>query len=191
MIISHRQQFIFIHVHRTAGSSLSNILRPNLVGNHITLDQHSNLKTLGSDFLEKHKDYFTFGFTRNPWDRILSWYKLLHMNQPKELEQDKKRFEEFLLRDQAIDMKIPFFHYNTLDYFSTKDNELINSQIFRYEELQTEVKSLFQQLKFPFAEIPTLNSSDKKDYRSFYTNKSKELIAEKCQKDIQYFHYEF
>ena len=80
MIISHNLKIIFIHVHRTGGSSLINLLKSQL-GNHIEiLSQHGNARTSESYLLEKHKDYYIFGFTRNPWDRILSWYSLIHKN---------------------------------------------------------------------------------------------------------------
>ena len=65
MIISHNFKIIFIHVHRTAGTAFTNILRQKLVANFDVLSQHNNTKTLDSSFIEKYDNYYTFGFTRN------------------------------------------------------------------------------------------------------------------------------
>ena len=191
MIISHKLKIIFIHVHRTGGTTLSNILKQELVDNFIVLDQHENAKSLGNSFLEKHRDYKYFGFTRNPWARILSWYSLIHLSKPVGLEEDRKRLEESIENDAVSDFTSPFFHYNTLDYFSDKEGELIVDQIFHYEDLINEISKLFNQLNLPLPEIPILNKTTEKNYSDYYTDKSRSLIAEKCKKDIGFFNYKF
>lgn len=108
---------IFIHVQRAGGTTISNILRENSVASFSNLSQHSNTRTLDDVFLEKYKDYYIFGFTRNPWARILSWYSLVYFNDQKSLPEERKRFEEFIELDSAADLTNPFFHYNALDYF--------------------------------------------------------------------------
>jgi hypothetical protein len=191
MIISHNLKLIFIHVHRTGGTSLTNILKQKLSDNFTVLSQHENGKTLEPTFLEKYNDYFTLGFTRNPWDRILSWYSLLHFNDQKSLAEERKRFEKFIELDCAIDFTKQFFHYNSLDYFSNKNGKLIVDKIFYYEDYENEIEVLFNKFNLSLTEIPVINETSKKNYKEYYTDKSRRLIAEKCKKDIQYFNYSF
>lgn len=191
MIVSHKSKLIFIHVHRTGGTSLSNIFQSYLHRDCKLLPQHMNAKNLSRRFLEKHKGYYTFGFTRNPWERIWSWYALIHKNSPKSLREERNRLEEFIESDVVLDFRYQFFHYNTLDYFSTNWGETIWDRIYRYEDFEDEVRALSRRLKVPLHDIPKLNKSVNQDYKDYYTDKSYELIATKCQKDIEYFNYQF
>jgi hypothetical protein len=191
MVISHDLKIIFIHVHRTAGTALTNILLQNLDTDFEILTQHSNARSLGPAFLEKHSDYYSFGFTRNPWERVLSWYALIHLNDQKSLAEERKRFQEFIEMDSALDHKMQFFHYNSLDYFSNEKGELLTDQIFKYENLENEIGVLGKKLRFPLSEIPVINETGMKNYKEYYSDKSRSLIAQKCKKDIEYFNYEF
>ncbi|MFT6128161.1 MAG: hypothetical protein ACJAVA_002660 [Flavobacteriaceae bacterium] len=123
MIISHDLKLIFIHVHRTGGTAFSNILKQELKQNFEVLPQHNNIKTMEPTFLEKYANYYTFGFARNPWERILSWYSLTHFNHQKRIEEERLRFENFVKTDTVSDFTTPFFHYNSLDYFTDPNGE--------------------------------------------------------------------
>ncbi len=191
MIISHTLKIIFIHVQRTGGSTLINLLKSELGSDLEILSQHGNARTSESYLLEKYADYYTFGFTRNPWERILSWYSLIHRNDPKNLDQERKRFETFIESDWASDFTTQQFHYNTLDYFSNNKGLIKADKIFRYENFETEIRSLFNKFNFPLKEIPKINNTNPKIFQNFYTKKSQNLIAEKCKKDIEYFNYVF
>ncbi|PKH52291.1 hypothetical protein CXF68_17025 [Tenacibaculum sp. Bg11-29] len=191
MIISHKKKLIFIHTHRTAGTSFSNILRQNLDDNFETFSQHSNAMTVSSDLFDNYNDYYKFGFTRNPWERIFSWYSLIQLNNRKSLAEERIRFEKFIECDHASDFGSSFFHYNSLDYFTNKKGKLIADNIFRYENLNNEIRTIVNKFNIQLTEIPHVNAASPKDYKAFYTDKSHYLIAEKCKKDIEYFNYTY
>lgn len=73
MIISHPLKFIFIHVHRTGGTTISNFLRSHLNGNFISNSQHGNAKTSESKFLKAYNDYFTDGKGKLKVDKIFRY----------------------------------------------------------------------------------------------------------------------
>jgi hypothetical protein len=191
MIVSHDLKLIFIHTHRTAGTTLSNLLVPQLVNNFDIHTQHTNVRTLEATFIEKYKEYYFCGFTRNPWERILSWYSLIYFKDQKSIPEERKRFEKFLETDAASDFTSQFFHYNTLDYFSNTKGEVIVDKILHYADLKNEIKVLFNHFNLSLSEIPLINETSSKNYRDYYTDKSIDLIAQKCEKDIHYFNYTF
>jgi len=191
MIISHSQKFIFIHVQRTGGSTMINLLKKQLSDKVEVISQHGNAKSSESYLLENHKDYYTFGFARNPWDRILSWYLLINKNDQKSLAEEKIRFEKFLDLDHSAAPGDQDFHYNQLDYFSDHNGKLYTNKIYRFEDYEKEINSLFTDLDLPMIDIPQMNKTRSKNYRDYYTSKSRQMIALKCQMDIEYFCYEF
>ncbi len=102
MIISHEHRFIFIHILKTGGESVTAALEPTLGRHDIVLKSESDiwLKSLlhsryrELDGLRKHstaravqaalpeqiwRDYFTFTFVRDPVDRAVSLYKYIAM----------------------------------------------------------------------------------------------------------------
>ncbi len=191
MIISHELKFIYIHVQRTGGTTISDLLKGQLGQQLQETSQHANARTPESHLLEKHAAYYCFGFVRNPWERMLSWYSLIHKHQPKSLAEEKIRYENFIAEDQASDFTSPFFHYNQLDYFTDEEERMKVDKIFRYENFEHEIRTLFNSLKLPLQDFPKLNTTSVKNHRAYYTDKSQALIAQKCQKDIEYFNYTF
>ena len=94
-MISIKNNFLFIHIPKTAGNSIQNVLKEysedkitissenkqdginqfGIRSNNYNLNKHSNLKNYK---YEIERDIFTklFKFTvvRNPWDRVISFY---------------------------------------------------------------------------------------------------------------------
>lgn len=57
--------------------------------------------------------------------------------------------------------------------------------------MENEIGVLLNQFNLALTEIPVTNETSKKNYKDFYTDKSRSLIAEKCNKDAEYFNYVF
>ncbi len=191
MIISDHAKLLFIHVHRTGGSTIGNLIK-NHSGKKVTyFTQHENARTSKSYLIDTHKDYYSFGFTRNPWERILSWYSLINLNQPQSLIEERKRFEMFIKSDAASDFATQYFHYNSIDYLTNEEGKLKVDKIFRYENYAAAVLEIQERFSMPPEKVPILNNTPNKDYHDFYTKESQRLIAEKCRLDIEYFNYEY
>jgi len=191
MIVSHSHKIIFIHVHRTGGSTIINLLKQQLKSKVDIISQHGNTLTSESLILEKYPDYFLFGFARNPWGRMLSWYSLINKWNHQSIEIDKLKFEEFLENDLASNKNDNSFHFNQLDYFPNVSDSINPLKIYRYEKFEEEAKKLFKRFGIQIENIPMLNNTTIKDYQKYYTKRSIELVKQKCYKDIAYFNYSF
>lgn len=191
MTISNNPKLIFVHVHRTGGTTINNLLKQALGAEVEIRGEHVDISASETIILEKLVEYTVFGFVRNPWDRLLSWYSLINSQNQKSLKVERQKFEEFLELDQAFQQGDTFFHYNQLDYFPTKDGAIDFIKLFHYENFEEEVKNLFSLLKLTLKEIPVINNTKKKQYRDYYTDRSIELIQQKCRKDIDFFNYSF
>lgn len=191
MTISHPKKFIFVHVHRTGGTTVTNLLK-NLLGDRMEIiSEHGNARTYEGKLLAEFQDYFRFGFTRNPWMRMLSWYSLIHRNDLKTLSEERRRLEEFIELDLASDFTTGEFHYNSIDYFSNGESEILVDSIFHFENFKTAISEITRELGLPDIQIPLINETQIKNYQEFYTDKCRDLIARKCAKDIEYFGYSF
>lgn len=67
-MICHERKFIFVHIPKTAGSSVSEALG-------LTWQNHKDLARYRKELEAKvFSDYFKFTIVRNPWERLLSDY---------------------------------------------------------------------------------------------------------------------
>ena len=70
MIINHNKKYVFVHIHKTAGTSISiNMLKSGGI-------KYKNKHSFITELENEYKNYFKFSFVRNPWDRLVSWYNM-------------------------------------------------------------------------------------------------------------------
>ena len=143
---------------------------------------------------QKYKDYFKFAFVRNPWDRFVSgWYDKIYKNNAFNLSAsaraELKQFENFVSYYSKMNIKTCNTHFrsqcalidlNEVDY------------IGKFENFNEDLKEIFSNIGLPISQVPHKHKSSKKSsYQSYYTEETKQIIAELYQKDIQLFGYTF
>jgi hypothetical protein len=99
MILSNSLKFIFVHLHKTAGTSITSALEPTFRWNDIVcgstdfgekidalyreqygMHKHSTAEEIRNIVGEEvWKDYYTFTFVRNPYYRTISNYTYIKM----------------------------------------------------------------------------------------------------------------
>tara|TARA_B100001564_G_C20469763_1_gene592081 strand:+ start:256 stop:807 length:552 start_codon:yes stop_codon:yes gene_type:complete len=181
------KDFLYIKPPKTATTAVQYALQPHTLYNskngisitghtedirhHLTYLQY--LKILG---LEKIKNAIILGTIRNPWDRCVSAWLF-------STKQSQKTFKNFLLSYND-------FQYN---YFVGADN--VN--YIKVENLQQDFDIVCGKIGIPQQEVTIKNKGprrfrqNKKDYTEYYNNETKEIVAKKHAKDIEYFGYEF
>jgi hypothetical protein len=201
-MISHRYKCIFVHIHRTAGTSIENWI----VGNDWWKIEASTKHLLASQAKKVYSkywdNYFKFAFVRNPWDRMISClnyptfygityndrlnfdkYKTL-LGYPITIENDYR----FSKRDELITKK----HQNNAIYSNILDEKL--NFIGSFESLQKDIQFIKNKLKikkdFQF-QNKILASNRSGGYRDYYDEKSQKVVEDLYKRDIKNFHYEF
>ncbi|NPD47865.1 sulfotransferase family protein [Lentimicrobium sp. S6] len=141
-----------------------------------------------------YKDYFKFGFVRNPWDRFVSgWLNKVIKKNALNLDPDQyaemKNFDNFVNYCSQFDLDTWNSHFR-------RQNKLIDLNevdfIGRFENFEDDLRYVFTKLNLPLNNISKKNSTKHRtEYQRYYSDKSKRMIEELYQKDIQVFGYSF
>ncbi|MBT0585056.1 sulfotransferase family 2 domain-containing protein [Alteromonas oceanisediminis] len=210
MLISHSHSLLYIHIQKTAGTSLSRYLRDEIADLQDFLRPHDPLvyaqRTLGASFCK----YTKVGFVRNPFDRLVSWYSMISAHgkalSEREITQNPNYnriwqyvlthsscFEEFIVAcSRATDRSgwKPFL-FNQTDYFKTSDGIIDADFIGRFEHLDKDFGRLCGLLGISHRRLPHVNKSNHLDYRSYYSDKSRAIVEQRFAEDLDYFGYTF
>jgi len=185
-MISHKHKYLFIHAPRTGGSSIEsqfNYRERKEKDKHWVLSDWK--KTLDPEVFES---YFKFTFVRNPWDFMISKYK---SNYPGGQIGEKagKSLKCFL-----ENYKTPTHEHGETfhDYFDPKQMDFIgrfenreNDLEYISEKIGVFIDSKIHQQKIQMRDI------NKKHYTEYYDDETREIVAERYAKDIEYFGYKF
>ncbi len=199
--INHIHQCIFVHIPKTAGSSVTNALnavsgpaeqKSPKIGKHAKAYEIKFL--LGKDLWER---YFTFTFVRNPWDLMVSSYHWWLQKAP-QLPPHRRRaervkrmsgFSEFIQSDLGRYM-INERHGNLFDWI-TENDKIIVDYVGKVETIDRDWKIICEQIGMDAPAIPHINKTARKGYRDYYTPETKKLVAYRFQKSIELFNYDF
>jgi hypothetical protein len=199
MLLSRQKKFLFVHIQKTGGSSLREALTaviPDLVPFLGTHDHAAWARQHLDDF----DSYFKAAFVRNPWERLVSWYCMIHeqgtyTNRFWEYVRTRANsFDDFLLHcTDTIDDHDgrKSILYNQLDYLCDEQGRLLVDFIGRFEHLAADCRALFDRLRLEQPVLPHVNRSSHRHYNSFYTERTRRLVAERYARDIAAFGYTF
>lgn len=199
-MISHKHKFIFIHIPKCAGSSIESFFGYNLwdkkkfPSNFYSYDlalgkdpytnkylQHLTINEIREMKNSAINDYFSFSFVRNPWSRHLSDFFFFG-------NRKKCDFKNFLLNPPKVDLShaIPQF-----DFVYSSSGQLLVDFVGKFENLQEDFNTVCDKIGIPQQQLPYKNKSKHKHYTEYYDDETREIVAEKYAKDIEYFGYKF
>jgi len=207
VIISDSRQVLFVHVQKTAGSAIDHALKQVLpdIRSLAKVDRHATLASI----LEHEPalvNYWTVGFVRNPWARMLSWYRMVDRfrdgaesgkvgfrlllkrnNFLADAARNHQDFESFVMQgtEQYRRLRVPQVHY-----LSTRTRRA--DFIGRQETLEADMRAIVARLGLPPMEVPMINvDPSRPDYRDDYTPQMQRRVAELFARDIEVFGYRF
>jgi hypothetical protein len=209
MLIAPRTGFVFVHVQKTGGLTVDSVLREVASdAEHYSYPgygRHAGLEQLLSDRPEC-ADYFIFGFIRNPWARMYSWWAMIQRRQQSALAgntyvQEQLRRNSFWRRVLA---EFPDFEsfilkgVPTVDRLGTPQLSYLSAPsrkadfIGRTEELSSDLRQVLQRLGIDREiEVPRRNAAPAVDYRNYYTLAMRETVATAFEPDVAHFGYQF
>jgi len=189
-MISHKCKFVFVHINKTGGTSIEEILKKlsrNLNGKHHFIQEYRKL----ADAKHGFENYFKFTIVRNPWDRLLSnyFYKKLNYNN---LIQDLS-FKKWITNscDRNYSFENCLSRHTQLDWIVDENGEVVVDFIGKFENLQEDFDTICDKIGIPRQKLPHKNKSKHKHYTEYYDDETRAIVAEKYAKDIEYFGYKF
>ena len=218
MVISYKHKFIFFHVAKVAGLSIKKALQPytqeldkyktkrpaKFIDNqpnqlydmwvasttHITAQNAQ--KQLPKEIFDP---FYKFAFVRNPWEWQVSMYHFI-LKETKHI--NHKRVKSMANFDDYITWVI---HRSRKTYpkGATKmqkdmivdcNDKIIIDFVGRYENLTEDFQKICQQIGID-ATLPAINKTTHKNYSTYYSAKSKKMVENYFEVDINLFGYTF
>lgn len=159
---------------------------------------HARWRDYKQSVTDKHP---AFAFIRNPWSKVISRYTYAMLRRPK-FGGKRCSLEEFIEERHECE-NIPFYWhraisgwYQQLDHVTSTSGEL-KCDILRFEHYSEDtVKYLNLQSPLPAHNVSNGNNLNgvvvnKKDYKEFYNNTTREIIAQWYKPDIDFFGFVF
>ena len=216
MLLSTERKFIFVHVPKTAGSSLHNALVPFSRTSNRTLFRsflrrtpivespehahfriHETAKKIRSKISPQVWDtYFSFAVVRNPFDHAVSHYEYLKQYRNKLIadEFSKITFNEYLdirLSQRKCFDRL-FIKLPNQSYFLCEQGNVLVDHVYKFEHLSEGVTKISQALGGIDLKLTRINvtKANKKNILEYYANRqSISSVLSLYEKDFELFDY--
>lgn len=215
-MISLEKQFLFIHIQKTGGNSIQNILK-NYSEDEITsekkhqdgiemfgvkndkynIEKHSTLnqykKELEPDI---YKSLFKFATMRNPYERLISSYfsrnkgrSTWDRDEFKKLIYGEATMREYIVEDSFLTKIDRTLGLNLSQKLKSLDSDI--DFLLRFEHLNEDFKKLCEIIDIPFSPLPHRNKSKRKHYTEYYDQELIDMVSERFHEEIKLSGYAF
>jgi len=178
---------IFIHIPKTAGTSMELALCGTPMGHLPIMDYHLFWER-GAVGMPRWKDVFKFCFVRNPWERLVSIY--YHG------QDSAKSFPDFV-KDIKFPTGLPIGLHGPrikgitrqIQFITNYHGEILVDFIGRYENLQEDWAKVCERIGLN-EELTHRNTGREHGYyKDYYTKELWDRVAELYRRDIDEFGY--
>ena len=218
-MISHKHKCIYIHIPKTAGTSVEyklghfkelergvqdhrtigemepvpflEIIRSILKG-QISASRKHIIKIIKGQvpiLQQQFNAYFKFTFVRNPWSRVFSWYKNVMRD---DMHQARYGVSKNCSFKEFIKKHLDQSELNTqLFWITDKEGVIPMDFIGRFENLTEDFYHVAEILGLKDKSLPKLLAGDDRHYTQFYDDEMKDIVFRKYRNEISIFKYEF
>lgn len=179
--------YVFIHINKNGGRSVEQALGS-------TYEHKTALQKIGELGQARWDRKFTFGFVRNPWDRVVSQYAYRLQTRQDGLGDEAISFEEWVRaryseHTQADRGRALMFAPQHV-WLEDPSGTVLVDFIGRFEQFEDDFRYVCEQIGRK-ASLPHANRSGRRDYRDYYTEETQAIIAAYFQGDIERYGYTF
>jgi len=205
-MINEKNKFIFIHIPKCGGTSIEFLLkkdsriRTGWDKKKKVFRQHCTILQLKQLYNIKVDKYFSFTFCRNPWDRAVSGYKswfreacpfrnMVKGTTLKDYLLCRNGYERINHLENSLGRGDHF--RSQYEYIIDEHSEPIIDYIGRFETYQQDFNTVCDKIGIPRQQPPHMNITNHKHYTEYYDDETREIVAKKYARDIEYFGYKF
>ena len=204
MIISKTKKFIYFSLAKTASTSTGRFFEqfcdPKI--DHIKNDakyptgnvkrlqywKHMPPRVINKNVTDlQWNSYFKFGNIRNPWDRVVSGFFFSEQFCRNPKLQSFDNWVNCHLKKHCDPLE-EWYNVNGLSFYDCMDF------FIRFENLKGDIETACAKLGLP-CDLSKLGNDFEtkrdKDYRKYYNDDTKLIVAKKFKKEIEVFNYEF
>lgn len=207
MLLSDEKRFVFIHVPKAGGSSMTAALGPwclprnrapwaswaRWVGlprdyRRYRFGKHEGLAAVERRMpAELYGAYFKFAFVRNPWDRLVSDYNSV-LRDPAHRRHARVRrlgsFREYVVSEAQRSLR------TQLELLADSTGGIGVDFVGRFERLEADFRAVCERVGIE-ASLPHLNRREHEPYADYYDEETRELVRARWTDDVEAFGYEF
>ena len=205
-MINEKNKFIFIHIPKCGGTSIEFLLKNDsrmINGwsekNKVFI-QHCTILQLKQLYNIKLDNYFSFTFCRNPWDKAVSDYKSWFKSTCpfRDIVKDTTLKDYLLCRNGYERINHLENSLGRGDHFRSQYEYIIDEHrkpiidyVGKFETYQADFNTVCDKIGIPKQKLPHKNKTNHKHYTEYYDEETREIVAERYAKDIEYFGYKF
>ncbi len=207
MLVSYHKKFIFVHIFKTAGTSIADSLarycyRPGSTRPSNWMAYLStNWKKIHRMPIKKHAtaleirdsldrgvfdSFFKFTFVRNPWDWQVSLYHYILEHPENRGHEETRRmgsFRNFVLSRVGLT-------FTQTGCLTDADGNLMVNFVGKFENLDRDFGLVCEKVGIS-ANLPHINKMQRSGYRDYYDSETRDLTAKLYAEDIERFGYNF
>ena len=199
---------IFIHVPKTAGGSISRVMKDNGVPIDPLNQDPGKINYTESEYIlpqfknfDLHVFDYSFAFVRNTYDRLVSAFHTPWANPFIRKNKNKSIKEKFAFYvDQFVlkESEHSYFKWShVIPYMDTR-TKLFDSNgeqrvtfLGHFENLQQDFKTICDNINITDSQLPHRHRSKHLNYTEYYDDRVLEIVTEVYKKDIEHFGYTF
>jgi len=202
MPISHKHKAIFVHIPKTAGTSIERAMgikeldresyrhRDEFVidGVKYALQHYTAEMLMQEEAIRPHwKPYYKFAFVRHPYTRVLSEYFWVKGKKNQGLEFDRQDFKDYL-KSYYVNLNTDHKLSQT-QYLYSSSGILLVDRVFKFEQIKASFNVLSNRLKLKSKLEHAQKSSNSASYTSKLDGDDKDFIYELYRDDFENFNY--
>lgn len=220
MIISHKYKYVYIHIPKTAGTSIRYFFRQHSKDFSVAkigwwediedyskfplvekkLFQHASCVEICDYLIDEGynpSEYFKFAFIRNPWDDMVSLYEYYLQIMSKRKVKDEGTKRKLKVANVSFERFVEEFAVGQAQYTC--------SRIFNNDDLCINYAGKFENINEDFSNIlkkvcptvknkeclPHMNNTKRKPYQEYHNEKTIKIIEDAYEKIIKLGQYTF